>query len=219
MMEFKTSYSFFYKGAALCGVALFSLLSCGNRVGEITTNQVDNQIEVWLTKGDESAKLQQQKSLPFNSVSNQFQSIVIDDTQKFQTVDGFGYTLTGGSVEVINQLSAIKRKELLVELFGKSETSISVSYLRLSIGASDLDSEVFSYNDLPAGQTDLNLTKFSLARDVQLISMLKEILAINPNIKIMAAPWSPPVWMKDNGKSIGGSLKPEFYRVYSDYFV
>ena len=219
MMEFKTSYSFFYKGAALCGVALFSLLSCGNRVGEITTNQVDNQIEVWLTKGDESAKLQQQKSLPFNSVSNQFQSIVIDDTQKFQTVDGFGYTLTGGSVEVINQLSAIKRKELLVELFGKSETSISVSYLRLSIGASDLDSEVFSYNDLPAGQTDLNLTKFSLARDVQLISMLKEILAINPNIKIMAAPWSPPVWMKDNGKSIGGSLKPEFYQVYSDYFV
>ena len=164
MKEFKTSYSFFYKGAALCGVALFSLLSCGNRVGEITPKPMDNTIEVWLTKGDESVKLQQQNSLQFTAETNQLQSIVIDDTQKFQTVDGFGYTLTGGSVEVINQLSAVKRKELLEELFGKSGKSISVSYLRLSIGASDLDSDVFSYNDLPAGQTDENLTKFSLAK-------------------------------------------------------
>lgn len=219
MMKFKTSYSFFYKGAALCGVALFSLLSCGNRVGEITTKPIENKVEVWLTKGDESVKLQQQNSLNFTSVANQFQSIVIDDSQKFQTVDGFGYTLTGGSVEVINQLSAPKRKELLEELFGNSANSISVSYLRLSVGASDLDSEVFSYNDLPKGQTDVNLTKFSLARDAQLISMLKEILAINPSIKIIAAPWSPPVWMKDNESTIGGSLKPEFYQTYADYFV
>ncbi|MDP2453868.1 glycoside hydrolase family 30 beta sandwich domain-containing protein [Kaistella sp. SH11-4b] len=218
-MEFKTSYSFFYKGAALCGVALFSLLSCGNRVGEITTKPIENKVEVWLTKGDESVKLQQQNSLNFTSVANQFQLIVIDDSQKFQTVDGFGYTLTGGSVEVINQLSAPKRKELLEELFGNSANSISVSYLRLSVGASDLDSEVFSYNDLPKGQTDVNLTKFSLARDAQLISILKEILAINPSIKIIAAPWSPPVWMKDNESTIGGSLKPEFYQTYADYFV
>ena len=84
MMEFKTSYSFFYKGAALCGVALFSLLSCGNRAGEITTEPIDIEIEVWLTKGDESVKLEQQKSLPFTSGTNQFPSIVIDDTQKFQ---------------------------------------------------------------------------------------------------------------------------------------
>ena len=219
MKEFKTSYSFFYKGAALCGVALFSLLSCGNRVGEITPKPMDNTIEVWLTKGDESVKLQQQNSLQFTAETNQLQSIVIDDTQKFQTVDGFGYTLTGGSVEVINQLSAVKRKELLEELFGKSGKSISVSYLRLSIGASDLDSDVFSYNDLPAGQTDENLTKFSLAKDAKLILMLKEILTINPDIKIMAAPWSPPVWMKDNGSTVGGSLIPEFYQTYANYFV
>ena len=219
MMEFKTSYSFLYKGAALCGVALFSLLSCGNRVGEITTQPINNEIEVWLTKGDESVKLQQQTSLNYSSTTNQFQSIVIDESQKFQTVDGFGYTLTGGSVEVINQLSAPKRKELLEELFGNSAKSISVSYLRLSVGASDLDSEVFSYNDLPTGQTDMNLSKFSLARDKELILMLKEILAINPSIKIISAPWSPPVWMKDNGSTIGGSLKPEFYQTYADYLV
>ena len=85
------------------------------------------------------------------------------------------------------------------ELFGNSAGSISVSYLRISIGASDLSSTVYSYNDLPSGQTDVNLTQFSLAPDNALIQLLKQILQINPNIKIMATPWSPPVWMKDNG--------------------
>ncbi len=103
--------------------------------------------------------------------------------------------------------------------FGKDENSILVSYLRLSIGASDLDSEVFSYDDLPSGQIDVELSKFSLTRDKNLMAMLKEILTINPDIKIIAAPWSPPVWMKDNGKTKGGSLKPEFYRAYANYFV
>ena len=100
-----------------------------------------------------------------------------------------------------------EEKELLQDIFGKSEQSIGVSYLRLSIGASDLNSSVFSYDDVPAGQTDEDLSEFSLAKDQPVIDMLKEILAINPDIKIISAPWSPPVWMKDNGNSIGGSLK------------
>lgn len=211
----KKSYSFFLKSTALLfsGVVLLPLTSCKS-----TVNTKD-QVQFWLTKGDESVKLQQQLPLVFVKTANNFQNIEIDDTQKFQYVDGFGYTLTGGSVEVINRLSPSKRKALLHELFGNDKNSISISYLRLSIGASDLDGEVFSYDDLPQGQADPTLSKFSLARDKDLISMLKEILAINPKIKIIAAPWSPPVWMKDNGKSIGGSLKPEFYDTYAKYFV
>ncbi|MCI3936287.1 glucosylceramidase [Chryseobacterium aahli] len=214
-MKFQKSYSFFLKSTALLfsGVVLLSLTSCKS------VSTADNKVQIWLTKGDESVKLQQQTPSSFVNTSNNFQNIEIDDTQKFQYVDGFGYTLTGGSVEVINLLSASKRKALLNELFGNDKNSIAVSYLRLSIGASDLDGEVFSYDDLPQGQTDPTLSKFSLARDKDLIAMLKEILAINPKIKIIAAPWSPPVWMKDNGKSIGGSLKPEFYDTYAKYFV
>ena len=206
----KKSYSFFLKSTTLLfsGVVLLSLSSCKT-----------SKVQSWLTKGDESVKLQQQTPVNFVNNSKNFQNIEIDDTQKFQYIDGFGYTLTGGSVEVINRLSPTKRKALLNELFGKDENSISISYLRLSIGASDLDGEVFSYNDLPQGQTDPTLSKFSLARDKDLIAMLKEILAINPKIKIIAAPWSPPVWMKDNGKSIGGSLKPDFFDIYAKYFV
>lgn len=180
----------------------------------------NNQVDIWLTKSDESVKLQKQNTnLAFNTNYNNYQSIEINSSQEYQTIDGFGYTLTGGSVEVINQLTQIKRQELLQELFGFSENSISISYLRISIGASDLNGSVFSYDDMPLGQTDLTLSNFSLVPDNALIVMLKDILLINPNIKIIATPWSPPVWMKDNNSTIGGSLQPIYYGVYAQYFV
>lgn len=180
-----------------------------------------NEIDFWLTKGDQSVKLEKQASiLKFGNTFNNYANIEVFDGETFQTVEGFGYSLTGGSAQVINQLSADKKGALLQDLFGQTATSISVSYLRISIGASDLDASVFSYNDLPAGQTDLNLSKFSLSPDMaQLIPLLKEILLINPNIKIMGSPWSPPVWMKDNNSSIGGSLLPQYYATYAQYLV
>ena len=95
-----------------------------------------------------------------------------------------------------------------------------MSYLRLSIGASDLDAAVFSYDDLPTGQTDPELARFSLTPDrAHLLPVLREILAINPELKLLASPWSPPAWMKTNGSSKGGSLRPEFYPAYAQYFV
>lgn len=179
-----------------------------------------NEVDQWITTGDQSKKLEKQNQVvSFSSQTNAYAFIDIDSNKKFQSVDGFGYTLTGGSVEVLNKLSETSRTALLQELFSNSDNAISVNYLRLSIGASDLNSEVFSYNDLPEGETDLELKKFSLAKDQALISMLKKILAINPNIKIMATPWSPPTWMKSNKSSIGGKLLPEYYGVYAQYFV
>ena len=182
---------------------------------------VTNEVDFWLTKGNQSVTLQKQISvLAFGTTVNNYANIEVDDTKTFQTIDGFGYTLTGGSAQVINQLNAQKRQELLKELFGSDANSIAISYLRISIGASDLNAAPFTYDDLPSGQTDMNLDNFSLAPDkTDLIPMLKEIVAINPNIKIMATPWSPPVWMKDNNGFIGGSLKPEYYAVYAKYFV
>lgn len=225
-MKLQNSYSFF-RGAALCGVALLSFFNCSNTTADLSGNEnpvnggggntSGDPVQIWLTKGDQSVKLQQQNTAYFSSSPNNYGNIDIDPAQVFQTIDGFGYTLTGGSVEVINQLSSSKKQELLNDLF--SSNGIGVSYLRISIGASDLNSEVFSYDDMPAGQTDISLSNFSLTKDQALVQMLKDILLINPNIKILATPWSSPVWMKDNGSSIGGSLKPEYYSVYAQYFV
>jgi glucosylceramidase len=182
---------------------------------------VTNDVDFWLTKGNQSVLLQKQNLvLGFNTNSNLYQTIEVNDTQSYQTIDGFGYTLTGGSAQVINQLNTQKKQELLQELFGSATNSIGVSYLRLSIGASDLNAAPFSYNDIPTGQTDPSLTNFSLALDMNsVISLLKEILIINPNIKIIATPWSAPVWMKDNNSFIGGKLQTQYYDVYAQYFV
>ena len=106
-----------------------------------------------------------------------------------------------------------KRKKLLRELFVRDQDdSIGVSYLRLSLGASDLSDKSYSYDD---GVNNFNLQ----AGDKEVVPLLKEIIEINPAIGIMASPWSAPPWMKDNGKFIGGSLKPEYYESYAQYFL
>jgi glucosylceramidase len=223
----------FYKQINKAGMKLFLSLILSASIFNCTTENISvpptlspsvlavNEIDFWLTKGDQSIKLEKQKShLTFGNTFNSYANIEVFDAETFQTVEGFGYSLTGGSAQVIMQLSADKKAALLEDLFGQTASSISVSYLRISIGASDLDASVFSYNDLPAGETDLNLTKFSLSPDMaQLIPLLKEILLINPNIKIMGSPWSAPVWMKDNKNSKGGSLLPQYYASYAQYFV
>ena len=178
-------------------------------------------ISCWLTTPDQAQLLRRQaKLLAFNPAPGLGAVIEVNDAQTYQQMDGFGYCLTGGSAELLHAMSAPARARLLRELFGRGPQDIGVSYLRLSIGASDLDATVFSYDDLPAGQTDPGLARFSLAPDEQhLIPVLKEILAINPAIKLLGSPWSPPVWMKTNEASKGGSLKPEFYGAYAQYFV
>ena len=207
-------------------IALF-LVNCSksanNNTPPLPPNppSLTNEVDFWLTKADEAVKLQKQNSvLAFGTTYNVYSNIEVDEATTFQTVEGFGYTLTGGSAEMINQLVSPIKKDLLQELFGNANNSISISYLRLSIGASDLNAIAFTYDDMPAGQTDLSLTNFSLSPDLlNLIPLLKEILAINPAIKILATPWSPPVWMKDNNSFIGGSLQTQYYAVYAQYFV
>jgi glucosylceramidase len=182
---------------------------------------VVNDVDFWLTKGDQNVLLAKQSgNLGFNTIVNSYPNIEVNAAQKYQTIDGFGYTLTGGSASVINQLNATKKVALLQELFGTSETAIGVSYIRISIGASDLNSEPFTYNDIPVGATDLDLTKFSLDKDRNgVLALLKQILTINPKILILATPWSAPLWMKDKNSFVGGKLQTKYYEVYAKYFV
>ena len=183
--------------------------------------QVENEVDFYLTKGDQSQKFQKQTGiLAFTNSYNSYPSIKVSTSETYQTVEGFGFTLTGGSAEVINSLNSSKKQELLEKLFGSGENSIGISYLRISVGASDLNATPYTYNDLPPGETDEDLSEFSLQPDMDdVIPLLQEILEINPGIGIMATPWSAPVWMKDNKSTIGGSLLPKYYDVYADYLV
>ncbi|MDP3392555.1 glycoside hydrolase family 30 beta sandwich domain-containing protein [Sediminibacterium sp.] len=212
----------FKLGSIIIVLILLSFCSNKNKLA-LNDNVVDNAAKTyyWVTTGDQSQLLTKQSFiLKTGEVNNALSVIDIDTATKYQIVDGFGYTLTGGSAYLINQMESNAKASLLNELFGSNENAIGVNYLRISIGASDLSSTVFSYNDLPAGQTDTLLNEFSLSADtIDLIPILQKIVAINPAIKIMATPWSPPIWMKDNLNSIGGSLLSKYFHVYANYFV
>jgi glucosylceramidase len=184
-------------------------------------SRVQAQVDLWLTHPDGSERFEKQKpSLVFVRADNKNPTIEIDPSKTYQAIDGFGYTLTGGSARHIARMDGALRVAFLKELFATDGASIGVSYLRVSIGASDLNARVFSYDDLPPGLIDPEMNRFSLAPDrADVIPVLKEVLKIAPDLKIMGSPWSPPAWMKSNNKSIGGSLKPEFYGAYAKYFV
>ena len=180
------------------------------------------QIEAWVTTSDRDLLFARQpERINFvNTVRGGGLPVVIDEQRVMQSIDGFGFALTGGSAEHLIKMNSAERAKIIRELFATDGDNIGVSYLRLSIGASDLNSFVFSYNDLPEGETDFELAKFDLGQDkIDVIPVLKEILAINPDIMILASPWSAPVWMKDNGRVKAGSLKRECYDVYARYFV
>lgn len=191
-------------------------IKCGSSKNVVTNS---GKAQSWITTTDETSKLKKQDDLVFSSATNANQTIEVNPAQKFQTIEGFGFSLTGGSAQTILKLDKAKKEALLQELFSRKKDAIGLSYLRISIGASDLNEKVFSYDDMPEGQTDLKLEHFNLGPDLNDVVPLLKILAINPQIKIMGSPWSPPVWMKDNGSSKGGSLQPKYYQVYAEYFV
>jgi len=200
-------------------MVLFS--SCALLFFSVSSNaQQEREARLWLTTPDRAALVAPQTSLHFSSEAVQLPVLTVDDAQHFQTMDGFGFALTGGSAQLLMRMGAAQRTALLKELFTTGGDGIGVSYLRVSIGASDMNERVYSYDDLPAGETDAEMAKFSLGPDrADVIPVLKEILVIRPGIKILGSPWSAPAWMKTNGDVKGGELKPEYYGVFAKYFV
>lgn len=176
---------------------------------------------VWLTRGDQLKLFSKEADLTiYDQNFQEWPIITIDTSITFQTVDGYGAALTGSSAYLINKkLDPAAKQELLQQLFD-SEQGIGISFLRLTMGASDFSLGDFTYNDLPAGQTDFELEQFALAQDLEdVVPVMQDIVGIAPDIFIMGSPWSPPAWMKTNGSLKGGQLREDCYSVYADYFV
>ena len=180
---------------------------------DIPENPADGDVRVIVTSGDRSRLLAEMDGLQFGETYSTTSTITVNSSETYQEIDGFGFTLTEGSAEVIMSLTSEKQEELLQDLFNP-ETGIGVSVIRLGIGATDLSSYVYSYND---NDGDTDMSEFSLeGPDTQYtIPVLLKALAINPDIKVMATPWSAPEWMKfDNNY-----LNNDYYSAYALYFV
>ena len=174
----------------------------------------------WLTDPKSGILFQKQSAIAATTGEPTEQISLYPDST-YQSMDGFGFTLSQGSASHLLSMSDSARQSILQELFGSGENDIRISYLRLAVAASDLNAFPFSYNDLkdPKG-TDPTLSQFSLSYDtLNVLPILKQILAINPKVTLMASPWSPPTWMKDNRDTRGGSLLPQFEASYAQYLV
>ena len=185
------------------------------------SSYAQKEASIWLTNPDRSALFQlQSPPTPFTNSPAKDPVIDVDDTKTYQTIDGFGFAVTGGSAQLLMRMDPAKRAESCMSSTRTTATTSAASYIRVSVGASDMNDHVYSYDDMPKGETDPSLAKFSLDPDrADVIPVLKEILAINPKIKILASPWSAPLWMKTSGEARGGVLKPEYFAAYADYFV
>jgi glucosylceramidase len=189
-----------------------TLISC--------TSAIQNEAEVWLTDPARGILFQQTENVVLSQNETLTPTILINDQMQYQEMEGFGFTLSQGSAMHLLGMDKEKRRELLKELFGDGANDINISYLRLSIAASDLNETVFSYHDIENGQNDPELSQFDLGPDREdVIPILKEILEINPKITLMGSPWSPPAWMKDYQDTRGGKLLPENYPAYALYFI
>ncbi len=217
-----SKYSLF-RFSGVSALAVVSSCATGNEIVQKPNEPLctSSDVSYWLTEPGSLTYLKKQnKVLNFSATSNVNPSITVDSLSRYQTMDGFGFAMTGGSAFLINKLAATDKANIVRELFSNDSTAIGVSYLRVSLGASDLSSSVFSYDDIDPFAVDTSLRYFSIKPDsADLIPVLKSVLAINPTIKILASPWSAPAWMKTNKSAKGGSIKPEFFGVYARYFV
>ena len=149
-------------------------------------------------------------------------AIRLDPSKTFQTIDGFGAAMTWASCYNIQKMAPEDRSAFLKELFDTDE-GLGIGLIRVSIGASDFNLEEYTWCDEPGIE---NFAMHPSDRDV-VIPVLREICAINPDIKIIASPWSCPKWMKrratdddsDFDSWTSGSLKPSCFDAYAEYFV
>jgi glucosylceramidase len=178
-------------------------------------------VNVWLTTHDQSKLLTQQGSIAFSSGSPGNNCIVVDETQVYQPIEGFGAAFTDTTGYILHEVaSGSARTNAMQRLFTRTGSGIGLTFMRIPMGASDLARYQYSYDDLPAGQTDTNLTNFSIAHDLMdIVPLIQQARQLNPDLKLMANPWSPPGWMKDSGAMVGGSLLPSMYGPFANYFV
>jgi len=181
------------------------------------------QVRVWVTTPDRAELLHERTPVTFQSGASDRTTITVDPRTSYQTMDGFGASITDSSANVLYRLSPADREQTLRKLFDPKQ-GIGVSFLRQPVGSSDFTAEAehYTYDDVPAGQTDFGLKQFSISHDQQqVLPLLRRAKQLNPALKVMATPWSPPAWMKTGDSLVGGRLKddPKVYDAYARYLV
>lgn len=208
-------------------VLSFILSTAACKESSFTPAQIDEpknkgDVSLLITSNNKSHDLTH-SSVNFSTKFNMSpQTITLDPTTQYQTMDGFGAAITGSTCYNLMKMNAEDRKKFLTETFSETD-GLGMSYVRIAIGCSDFSLSEYTCWDTPGKEN------FALQSEEKnyVIPVLKEILAINPNVKIMGSPWTPPRWMKVNNlvekapfdSWTNGQLNPDHYDNYGWYFV
>lgn len=203
------------------GVAL--ALTVASLTGPAQAHPPTTQVNVWVTTPDRAELLHQRAPVTFHDGASDRTTITVDPRTSYQTMDGFGASITDSSANVLYRLSPADREQTMRKLFDPRQ-GIGVSFLRQPVGSSDFTAaaEHYTYDDVPAGQTDFGLEHFTIAHDQQqVLPLLRRAKQLNPQLKVMATPWSPPAWMKTGDTLVGSRLRddPKVYDAYARYLV
>ena len=191
-------------------------------VAPTASETIAHKVDVWVTTGDGTEKLNQRDGANFSpGTGNNPAQILVDEDSRYQQLDGFGAAVTDSAAWVISHTLGIEQRDLLMNKLFSPSAGIGISYVRLPMGASDFTTSThYTYDDMPPGQSDPDLAFFSVAHDrAYILPILRQAKGINPQLKFMASPWSAPAWMKSSKTLYGGSLQPEYYPTYADYFT
>jgi len=178
-------------------------------------------VTVTITTDDRTRQLQQAAGVVFQTMLPGPRTVFIDDRATYQTVQGFGAAWTDSAAYLLHEVAEPRARERVMRaLFTREDGGIGLSFMRIPMGASDIARSRYSYDDQPAGRSDPTLADFSIAHDRKdVIPLIRESLALNPQMTLMATPWSPPGWMKTSGSMIGGTLLPRADDAFAQYFV
>jgi glucosylceramidase len=158
-------------------------------------------VSVVLSTNDQSELMAAQQSVNFaaSTADATANTIVVDPTQQYQSIEGFGAAFTDSAAYLLMKVEPSSTLAgTLNDLFTRDGKGIGISFMRIPMGATDIAQSVYSYDDQPVGSTDLNLADFSIAHDqAYILPLIQQAKTLNPEMKLMANPWSPPGWMKD----------------------
>jgi glucosylceramidase len=186
----------------------------------LSTRPIMPIVELWLSTADRRLKLMQQPDIEMSARSSLPADVVIDVHKKYQTMVGFGAAMTDSSAWLLeNKLNALQRSALLHELYGPPP-NLNLNMMRLIIGASDFSLKPYTLDDVPFGQVDPQLLHFNVTPNLlDVIPAVREVLSIDPGLRIIASPWTAPAWMKTSENLIGGELLEQYESTYADYLV
>lgn len=175
-------------------------------------------VQVWVTSGDGRQRLAQADSVAMERGPAEGLVVKVDPSRRYQTIQGFGASFTDSSAWLLrHRLDARQRSALLRDLFDP-KVGLGLGLTRITIGASDFSQSHYSYDDMPPGQVDPKLSRFSIApARVDVLPVVRQAMSFNPSLRVFASPWSAPGWMKTSGSMIKGKLSPEYYDAFARY--